>query len=211
MKKFWSDNALSIVLMIFFFVLWAGQAISGWAVHNQELEELKQRSLSLGEYLLSSHFWSTTTENWESEFLQMAAFVVLTVYLRQRGSAESNPYPEEETKEQREKNRRDSAVRGFWKRNSLTVTLFGLFFISLLLHFVSSMRNFNHERLAQGHDPLPLGEFLKEPTFWFESAQNWQSEFLAVTAIVVLTIFLRQIGSSQSKALDDPNEKTGDS
>ena len=56
----------------------------------------------------------------------------------------------------------------------------------------------------------PLWDYLWSSQFWFESFQNWQSEFLAVAAIVVLTIFLRQIGSSQSKAVTAPNSQTGD-
>ncbi|GGK18416.1 hypothetical protein GCM10008955_09800 [Deinococcus malanensis] len=196
--------------MSLFVLLWIGQALSGWAVHNQDMEELKQRALTFGQYLLPAHFWSATTENWEGEFLLMAAFMVMTVYLKQRGTAESNPYPEEETEEQRQRARRDIAVRGFWKRKTLTIVLLGLFLTSLLVHLNNSMRGFNHERLARGQDPLLLGEFLREPQFYFESAQNWQSEFLAVAAIMVLTIFLRQVGSSQSKALEDPDVKPSD-
>lgn len=191
-------------------LVWIGQALSGWGVHNQELEELHQHTLSFGHYLASAHFWSATAENWESEFLQMAAYVVMTVYLRQRGSAESNPYPEDETPEAKEKNRRDDAVQGLWKRNSLTLVLGAMFTTALLLHLWNSMRENNLEQLGKGHDAMTLGQYLKEPQFWFESFQNWQSEFLAVAAIVILTIFLRQIGSSQSKAVTDPNEQTGD-
>ncbi|MFC4638161.1 DUF6766 family protein [Deinococcus hohokamensis] len=210
MKRFWRNNALSVVLLSLFVLLWAGQALSGWAVHNQELEEMKQHTFGFGEYLRSAHFWSSTAENWESEFLQMAAYVVMTVYLRQRGSAESNPYPEDETPEEKEKNRLDDAVRGVWKRNSLTLVLAGLFGFSLLLHFWNSLREYNLEQLARGQEALTLGQYLREPEFYFESSQNWQSEFLAVAAIVILTIFLRQIGSSQSKAVTDPNDQTGD-
>ena len=65
-------------------------------------------------------------------------------------------------------------------------------------------------QLARGQHADTLGEFLREPEFWFESFQNWQSEFLAVAAIVILTIFLRQVGSSQSKRLGEVNRKTGD-
>ncbi|MFC4425153.1 DUF6766 family protein [Deinococcus navajonensis] len=210
MKQYWTNNALSIVLLSLFVLIWLVQAISGWGVHNEELEQLKQHTLGFGEYLRSAHFWSSTAENWESEFLQMAAYVVMTVYLRQRGSAESNPYPEDKTPEDKEKDRQDDAVQGFWKRNSLTVVLAGLFVTSLLVHLWNSLREYNLEQLAEGQNALTLGQFLKKPEFWFESSQNWQSEFLAVAAIVILTIFLRQIGSSQSKAVTDPNDKTGD-
>ncbi|PTA69006.1 DUF6766 family protein [Deinococcus arcticus] len=210
MRRFWTNNALSIVLVVLFLVFWLAQALTGWAVHNEELQTLGQRPLGWGPYLASAHFWSATAENWESEFLQMAAFVTLTVYLRQRGSAESNPYPDEQTPEQRQKDAQDKAQRGFWRRNSLSVVLTGLFLGSLALHLLSSWTDNNHEKQARGQEALNLGAFMGQPEFWFESFQNWQSEFLAVVAIVVLTIFLRQVGSSQSKALTDPNHKTGD-
>lgn len=210
MKTVWKNNALSIVLMALFVLFWIAQAAMGWAVHNEELQQLGQRSLGFGAYLLSAHFWSATAENWESEFLQMGAYVVLTVYLKQRGSAESNRYPDEESDEDRQRQRQDARARGFLKRNGLSVALFGLFTAALLLHLRSSFLDFNREQLARGQDALTLTQFLGEPEFWFESFQNWQSEFLAVATIVVLTVFLRQVGSSQSKGADDPNHKTGE-
>ena len=210
MKRFWAENALTIVLALLFLLFWTAQALSGWAVHNQELQDAQQHVLGFGAYLRSAHFWSATAENWESEFLQMAAFVVLTVYLRQRGSAESNRYPGEETQEDLERERKDSQVRGFWRRNSLSVVLFALFGAAMLTHLLNSWKDFNLQGLAHGKPAETLGQFLHEPEFWFESFQNWQSEFLAVAAIVAFTIFLRQIGSSQSKGLTEPNSKTGD-
>lgn len=211
MKRFWTENALSITLLVTFLLLWLIQALTGWAVHNQELQELGQQTLGLSAYLTSAHFWSATAENWESEFLQMAAYVVLTIYLRQRGSAESNPFPDEETAEQRRQQQQDSQVPGFWRRNSLSLTLFGLFVASWLVHLLSSWQDYSQEAQAKGQAAVGLLKFLREPEFWFESFQNWQSEFLAMAAIVLLTISLRQIGSSQSKGLTVPNHQTGDS
>lgn len=148
-RGFWADNALSIVLLACFLLFWLTQALTGWAVHNGELHELHQHALSFGRYLTTAHFWSSTAENWESEFLQMAAFVVLTVYLKQRGSAESCPYPDEQTPEQKQQEARDEQVKGFWQRNSLSVALFGLFAVSCGLHLFNSFRNFNHDQLAR--------------------------------------------------------------
>lgn len=210
MKRFWHNNSLSIVLTALFLLFWLAQALSGWATYNEEQGQLKQQAVAFLPYLTSAHFWSTTAENWESEFLQMGAYVVLTIHLRQRGSAESKPYPEEETPEERAQDEQDATVRGFWKRNGLSVALFGLFLGAFALHMNGSWKDYNHEQLARGQEALSLGAFLRGPEFWFESFQNWQSEFLAVVAIVVLTISLRQVGSSQSKGLTVPNEKTGD-
>lgn len=138
----------------------------------------------------------------------MAAFVILTIYLRQRGSAESNPFPDEQPEEETQRN--DDDLQGFWRRNGLSMTLLSLFVGALTLHLFSSWQADNLEQQAKGQGTETLLAFLHRPVFWFESFQNWQSEFLAVAVIVVLTIFLRQIGSSQSKALSDPRKKTGD-
>ncbi|MBB6018315.1 DUF6766 family protein [Deinococcus radiopugnans] len=213
MKRFWADNALLLVLLGFFLLFWLAQALSGWAGHNQELGNLKQHTLNFAQYLASAHFWSATAENWESEFLQLAAYVVLTIHLKQRGSAESNPYEDEKDDTQRQQDqqeRRAAAQARFWRRNSLTLALLGLFVLSLLMHLRNSWQDDNLERLARGQNAETLWAFLGQPEFWFESFQNWQSEFLAVAVIVVLTIFLRQVGSSQSKRLDEPHRKTGD-
>lgn len=140
----------------------------------------------------------------------MGAYVVLTIYLKQRGSAESNPYPDEETPEQREQEQQDSQVKGFWRRNGLSVSLFLMFAAAWLMHLLGSWQDFSQEAQAKGEAAVSLLAFLHEPEFWFESFQNWQSEFLAVAAIVLLTIRLRQIGSSQSKGLTEPDHKTGD-
>ena len=63
--------------------------LTGWKAHNAVLVEHGGAPLGLLEYLRSGDFASAVFENWESEFLQMAAYVILTAFLFQRGSAES--------------------------------------------------------------------------------------------------------------------------
>ncbi|WP_261663631.1 DUF6766 family protein [Deinococcus sp. Marseille-Q6407] len=100
-------------------------------------------------------------------------------------------------------------VHGFWKRNGLSVTLFLMFAAAWLMHLFSSWKDAAQEAQAKGEGALSLLQFMQEPEFWFDSNQNWQSEFLAVASIVLLSIFLRQIGSAQSKGVTEPNSKTG--
>jgi len=52
-------------------------------------------------------------------------------------------------------------------------------------------------------------EYLGTAQFWFESMQNWQSEFLAVAAIVWASVYLRQRGSPESKPVAAPHHETG--
>ncbi len=87
--SFWYRNGLSLVLLGMFLVFFAAQTLTGWRADNQERVQQGQPAQPLTTYLQGGHFLSATFENWESEFLQMGMYVLLTVWLRQRGSAES--------------------------------------------------------------------------------------------------------------------------
>jgi len=205
MKRFLHDNGLSLVLLALFLAFWGAQAVAGFKVHNEDLELHGQALIPFREYLLSGHFWQATAENWESEFLQMGFYVILTVRLFQRGSAESNdPDEEEELAAKRSKKR-----KSWLYRNSLSLAFLGLFLLSFAMHAAGGLKEFNQERAEHGEAAVTAMEFLGDAEFWFQSFQNWQSEFLAVLSIVVLSIFLRQDGSPESKDVEDPNSKTG--
>src|SRR5688572_4470868 len=203
------DHGLSIALLSLFLVTLAGQAVSGWHVYNDEQEVHGEAPVALSEYLQTGHFGEATFENWESEFLQMAFYVLFTVFLFQRGSAESkDPDGEEEVDEDPRKARSKASapwpVRrgGFVLRiyeNSLALAFGLLFLLTFLLHGVTGLENFNEEQLAHGDTPVTLGDYMGGSQFWFESMQNWESEFLSLAAMVILSIFLRQRGSPESK------------
>lgn len=206
MKRIFRDHGLSLVLAGLFLLFWAGQAFTGFSVHQSETLREGGTPGSFAAYLTGGHFWSATAENWESEFLQMGAYVVLTVYLFQRGSAES--HDPDQAEELREKRR---SCRATWLyRNSLSLVLMALFAGAFVMHACSSRQEFNDQRALRGEAPAAYAEYLSSPEFWFESFQNWQSEFLAVLTIVVLSIFLRQNGSPESKPVGAPNAATGD-
>lgn len=194
-----------------------GQYITGWKEYNEELSEKGQSTLSAAEYITSGHFISATFENWESEFLQMALYVLLTVTLYQKGSSESKDPDggEEEVDREPQPNpaapwpvRKGGLVLAVYK-HSLSLALGLLFFLSFYLHLLGSTRHHNVEAAALGKPTSTILEHLQTATFWFESFQNWQSEFLSVLTIVVLSIWLRQKGSPESKPVDAPNDKTG--
>jgi hypothetical protein len=169
-------------------------------------------------YISSGHFIQATFENWESEFLQMALFVLLTVSLRQKGSSESKKMDEpEEVDREPSPNRRDAPwpvhkggmLLNIYK-HSLSIVLALLFVLSFVIHLSGSLKDENEQLVLKGLPPETIGQYLGESRFWFESFQNWQSEFLSVFAIVVLSIFLREKGSPQSKPVDAPNDETGE-
>jgi hypothetical protein len=218
MKNFLRNNGLSITFLLLFIVAWAAQALTGFANHNDDRKQDGQLPVAFADYLQSGHFIQATFENWESEFLQMALFVVLTVSLRQKGSSESKKLDESEEVDRQPSPQREGAPwpvkRGGWilslYKRSLSLVLFLLFILSFALHFYGSFKDENEQLAHKGLPPEPVGSYIADNRFWFESFQNWQSEFLSVFAIVVLSIFLRQQGSPQSKPVDASNEETGE-
>lgn len=214
--SFFRRNGLSVVLILLFAVFLGGQTWFGWKHFNEENEEHGQPGVSLLSYLGSGAFGEAVFENWESEFLQMGLYVMLTAFLFQKGSAESKD-PEEKPEggsSGKDFSRAPGPVRrGGWAlflySHSLSIAFLLLFAISFTGHLVCGTRAFNEEALAHGQPTVTIGQYLVSSQFWFESFQNWQSEFLAIFAIVVLSIWLREKGSPESKPVEAPHEQTG--
>ncbi|WP_192823732.1 DUF6766 family protein [Rufibacter sp. LB8] len=209
LKRFLYENGLSLVTLGLVLLAMVGQIVFGWHEYNDELEQMELAPLALGAYLKSGHFIEATFENWESEFLQMGLYVLLTVWLRQKGSAESKkPYEEDEVDREPQPHK-DAPwpVRagGLWKtlyKNSLSLAFFLLFLASFFLHAYGGMEVYNIEQQHHGEPTVDLWGYMATSRFWFESLQNWQSEFIAILSIVVLSIYLRQKGSPESKPVD---------
>jgi hypothetical protein len=85
------SNSLLVVMVIVFLGSWFAQSVTGWTEFNSEQQAHGEQTLSWLGYAGSSHFWEATLQNWQSEFLAVGSFVVLAIYLRQRGSPESKP------------------------------------------------------------------------------------------------------------------------
>ena len=221
MRKFLRDNGLSLVWFgLFFLAFIIGQTVMGHHEYNNDQLDHGRPQVTYSEYLSTPHFVEATMENWESEFLQMFLFVALTAFLYQRGSAESkDPDKEEEVDRdpRRSKGKRDAPwpVRkgGFALKlyeNSLSLAFFLLFAVSFLLHAAGGARAYNEEQAEHGSsERVTTVGYIGTSRFWFESFQNWQSEFLAVGSMVVLSIWLRQKGSPESKPVDAPHSETG--
>src|SRR5690606_21385892 len=197
-------------------VTWGGQTYMGWLEHNEELMERGAAPLTFWPYLSSNHFLEATFENWESEFLQMASYVYLTIFLRQKGSAESKKLdePEEVDREPRPHPdapwpvKKGGMLLGIYK-HSLTLAFILLFMVSFVLHFKGSRGAYNVEQAIAGKPAETVWQYLGNKRLWFESFQNWESEFMSVAAIVFLPVYLRQKGSSESKPVDAPHHQTG--
>lgn len=209
-------NSLTLAFVAMLLICLCAQAFTGLQQYNDELEKMGMPAISFAAYLISPHFLEATFENWESEFLQMAMYVVLTVWLRQIGSAESkDPYKKEEVDKEPEPgpdapwpvNR-----GGFWLKlykHSLSLAFLVLFLLSFALHFKGSLGHYNITQIGEHKPTATAAEYFLNSKFWFESFQNWQSEFLSVASIVFLSIYLRQWGSPESKPVDAPHMETG--
>lgn len=220
MKKrkhgFFKRNGLSLVALSFMVISLVGQFFTGWNERNKQLCEENKQEMSIGQYAQSGHFIQATFENWESEFLQMALYVMLTVFLIQKGSAESKD-PDAMEDVDREPKLHPNAPwpvkkGGIWLRlysHSLSIILTLFFLISFAMHFYGSLKDHNQEQMDKMLPAATWSQYITESRFWFESFQNWQSEFMSIAAIVLLSIWFREKGSPESKPVDAAHEATG--
>lgn len=219
--EYLKQSSLTIGLLILFLISICGHTLTGFDSYNQERAEHHLQPLeAVSDYIMTGHFISSVFENMESEFLQMAFFVYLTVFLYQIGSSESNPLPWQKSSKQISDDKaefqysldRRRQFPALWRlyEHSLGTALFLLFIISFLLHGYGSWLMTNDQRSWLGKPPIHISEIILESDFWFESFQNWQSEFFSIAVIVVLSIFLRQKGSSQSKRMNAKSLSTGE-
>lgn len=217
--RIFRENGLSIALFSLFFISVVGQYFTGWTEYNEDQKAHNQPEVTLTGYLGEGHFIEAIFENWESEFLQMGMYVILTVFLYQKGSSESKKpgtinrvdvIPSEDSLDE---NAPSLVKRGGFAlkiyQNSLSLIFFLLFFISFYLHAYGGAKEYSNEQMAHNQTPVTTMEYMATSRFWFESFQNWQSEFLSMGLMVVLSIFLRQKGSPESKPVDAPYFETG--
>ncbi|MCU1438349.1 MAG: hypothetical protein JWP66_1436 [Naasia sp.] len=216
--RFFRDHGLFWVNAALFLIFWMGMILTGAASYSAEQTQHGQSPVTVVEYLGTGGFLEATFENWESEFLQMGAYVVLTVFLFQKGSSESKP-PGERAPQDADPRAAKQTAKTPWPvrrgglalilyENSLLLLFAVLFLASFALHAVGGAQEYSEEQIAHGSAGVTPLEFLGTSEFWFQSFQNWQSEFLVVAVIVLATVHLRQRGSSQSKPVAAPHSET---
>jgi hypothetical protein len=220
-KRFLRENSLGLVFGLLFLVVLVGQAFAGHADFNEQQLTEGLMPVSLGRYVTSASFATDVAENWQSEYLQFALYIFLTVWLLQKGSPESKSLDEVglESEEQQKIGRFATAdsprwahargLRLFLLSNSLGLVMGTIFLLSWLAQSVAGVAAYNEEQLGNLEDPVSWTQYLAEPDFWNRTLQNWQSELLAVASMAILAIYLRQRGSPQSKPVGAPHTATG--
>jgi hypothetical protein len=221
MKTALRNNGLSLFFGLIFLLALLGQGLTGHALFNEEQVSAGLEEISLGQYLTSSNFAVDVSENWQSEYLQFLLYIIATIWLVQKGSPESkelNKTGLESDQEQivgEHSNARSPAwarTRG-WRltvfSNSLGATMGLIFVLSWLVQSITGNSSYNEEQLRNFQQPAEWAEYVISAEFWNRTLQNWQSEFLAVGSMVVLSIYLRQRGSPESKPVGSAHDDTG--
>jgi hypothetical protein len=220
-RRWLRGNSLGLVFGGLFLLALAGQALSGHAQFNADQLTDGLPPVSLGRYVTSASFAADVAENWQSEYLQFFLYIVLTVWLVQRGSPESKP-PDKaggETDQEQKVGPYSTpesprpARRTGWRRwvyaNSLGLVMGTVFLLSWFAQSIAGVVAFNERQLSQLQDPVSWPRYLTEPDFWNRTLQNWQSELLAVASMAILSIYLRQRGSPESKPVGSAHTTTG--
>jgi Domain of unknown function (DUF6766) len=227
MGRFLKENGLTLFFGVLFLCTLAAQGITGHQMYNEEevtharLLGEQAETLSLGRYLTSSHFGQAVMENWQSEYLQFALYLYLTIWLLQKGSPESKALHKagrESDEEQQigEHSDKDSprwarvgGLRTFLLSNSLLTVMGAIFIASWFAQSVTGWSVYNAEQIEHEAERVGWWGYVGTSDFWQDTLQNWQSEFLAVGSMAVLSIYLRQRGSPHSKPVGAPHEATG--
>ncbi len=221
MKAALKNNGLSLFFGLIFLLALIGQGLTGHALFNEEQLSAGLEEISLGQYLASSSFAVDVSENWQSEYLQFLLYITATIWLVQKGSPESKELNKTGLESDHEQlvGEHSNAASPAWAKtrgwkltvfsNSLAATMGLIFILSWLVQSISGNSAYNEEQLENFQQPVEWGEYVLSAEFWNRTLQNWQSEFLAVGSMVVLSIYLRQRGSPESKPVGSAHGDTG--
>jgi membrane protein implicated in regulation of membrane protease activity len=219
--RFLRDNSLSLAFIALLLSALVGQALVGHALFDHDAAAHHGAAISLGRYLTSSSFAVDVMENWQSEYLQFTLYVLLTVWFIQRGSTESKEPGKEggESDAEQQVGPHAGPDSPMWARfggwrttlysNSLVLVMGGIWLATWAAQAITGRIDYNAAQLDHREAPLTFLQYAGSSDFWNRTLQNWQSEFLAVATFSLLSIYLRQRGSPESKPVGAPHDATG--
>lgn len=217
MRRFVRDNGLSLAFLSIFLLALAGQSIAGFSANAEELALHGRPQVTYLQFVTSSDFLVDVAENWQSEFLQFFLFIFATVWLVQRGSPESKVPGDEGLGTEADQYlgahagpdapswARARGIRRWLLSNSLLLVMGTVFVLSWFAQSLGGTIVASQENREHGMPEVTWAQYVVSPDFWNRTLQNWQSEFLAVGAMVAFSIYLRQRGSSESKPVGIPH------
>ena len=222
MRRFLRENGLGLAFGVLFIGSLVGQALVGHSDFNNQAAAHQDATISLGRYVVSSSFWVDVMENWQSEYLQFTLFVLLTVWLVQKGSTESKQVGKEgrESDSDQMIGEHAKADSPSWAKltggarlwlysHSLLIAMTTIWLLVWLAQAVTGRIDYNANQLDHHEAALSLWQYIGTSDFWDRTLQNWQSEFLAVGSFGALSIYLRERGSAESKPVGAPHQATG--
>jgi hypothetical protein len=221
MRQALRENSLAAVFLALFLLALGFQAIAGHAAYNDEQSAHMEAGVTLWEYVTSSSFGVAVMENWQSEYLQFTLFIMLTVWLFQKGSPESKELDKPGRESDRDQRvgrharedspapaRRDGFVRALYE-NSLLIAMATIWIASWFAQSLTGLVDYNSEQSDHGQPKISWLAYLGNPSFWERTLENWQSELLAVGSMAIFAVYLRQRGSPESKPVGARHEDTG--
>jgi hypothetical protein len=215
------NNSLSIFFLAIFLLAVCFQSLVGWQDFNNSQLRHGGEAIGYGRFLLSSEFGVAVLENWQSEYLQFVLYLMATVWFLQQGSPESKELGKAGRESQREQKigryamedsprwARVGGVRREVFSNSLLLAMGTIWLLSWLAQSVTGRAAYNEERIEHHQSALDYTQYLGSADFWERTLQNWQSEFLAVGSMAILSVYLRQRGSPESKPVGEAHDHTG--
>ena len=225
--RFVKHSSLSLFFLALLLLSLVFQAIVGHDLYNDEEESHaallneEPQLVSFWRYLTTSHFGQAVMENWQSEYLQFSLLILATVWFIQRGSTESKEPGKEggesdqpqkiggHAQQNSPKWAKADGIRLWLYSNSLLLVMGLIFFLSWFAQSVTGWSEFNAEAAEHEESPVSWLGYVGSSSFWFDTLQNWQSEFLAVGSMAVFSIYLRQRGSPESKPVGAAHTATG--
>ena len=215
------DNSLTICFLLLFLGALIGQAIAGHASFNAEQLQHGGKDISLWSYITTASFGAAVLENWQSEYLQFTLYILLTVWFLQKGSPESKELDQagsesdeeqligEHAKPDSPRWARTGGLRTRLYSNSLVIVMTVIWLLSWFGQSVTGWSTYNSDQITHHQPEVNWLGYLGSADFWQATLQNWQSEFLAVGSMAVLSIYLRQRGSPESKPVGAAHDATG--
>ena len=221
MKRFLRENGLSLGFGTIFLATLVAQAFVGHADFNAGQAAHHGDPIALWRYVSSSNFGVDVLENWQSEYLQFTLYIVGTVWLLQKGSPESKALDKAGGESDRDQKIGEYATADSpkWARvgglrtrlysNSLLLVMGTIFLLCWLGQSITGRVSYNAEQFDHQQAAVSWMQYIATPDFWNRTLQNWQSEFLAIGSMAILSIYLRQRGSPESKPVGAPHTATG--
>lgn len=223
--RFLSDHQISAAMLLLFTLSLFAQSVTGY---RAQPPGTPTGLISYAQYLVSGDFLETVAENWEGEFLPLAAYVFFTSWLHERGAKESRK-PDQQGVEKTDVVRTPEAERSragapwplkvsgptggmiHWLYlHSIVLAFLLIFLLAVAVHAAMGLDGYNATLLAQHRHPVSVLGYVASDTFWLQSTRNWEAGFFSTAMLAVFSIFLRQRGSPVSKAPDQPTTATAE-